>query len=322
MFEDFASSGKGPGVIGIMLGTLVLAGFSGLGFAVYSGMGTTSGEININDALADGELTLKARETSISDLNKKLETYKNFEERTLEIPANQTVLNTATSEVEGLQTEITTLDEAILAKELAYETYRQQYRNNERKRAVGEIVDFSASHGEEFKNVPIRKIDAEHLHVRISSGPKGIPYAELPADVQDRFQFSKDEAEAVAKIKAQFQKKQAKRQAAFDIEMAKKNKLQNAQKRADRIKQLGGEIRKKQAEVDKNNGLAKQSIANAERYDREHNAARRAGKMSMKQGRATSERGNAKTYANRAAEAAKELAKLQSDLDRLLNQAP
>ena len=125
MFEDFASSGKGPGIIGIMLGTLVLAGFSGLGFAVYSGMGTGGKDaVNVKNALATGELTRKARETSISKLNQKLDTYKKFQARLPEIPSNQARLTTLTNEVEGLKTEITALDEAIVTEELAFATYR------------------------------------------------------------------------------------------------------------------------------------------------------------------------------------------------------
>lgn len=323
MFEDFGSTGKGVGIIGILIGTFVLACFSGLGFAVYSELGTGGGdEANIEKALTTGKLTQKARETSITELNQKLETYKNFEARMPEISSNQRELSALNNEVESLQAGVAALNETILTEKLAFETYRQQYRNNERKRAAGEIVDFSSTHGEHYKNVPIRKIDAEFLQVMTSSGPKGIPFAELPADIQDRFQFSKDEAESVAKIKAQFQKKQAARQAVFDKAQAAKNKQRNAQKRIDRMKQLGGEIRNKQAEIDKNLNLAKASHARAKQYDEEHRNARLLGKMSMKKGRATSERGNAKTYENRAAKAAGELAKLQAELNRLTNEAP
>jgi len=321
MFEDFASSGKGPGIIGILLGTLVLAGFTGLGIGVYSGMGTGNGDgVDIEEALAAGELSRKAQETKITELNDKLESFKAFRSRLPEISSNQAELTVLNNVATDMTAEISSLKEAIESEEVAFATYRQQYRNNERKRAVGETVDFSDTHGELFKNVPIKKVDAQFLQVMTSTGPKGIPFAELPTDVQDRFQFSKDEAEALAKIKAGFQKKQAKRQAEFDKEMALKNKQRKAQKRVERIKQLQGEMQQKQGVVDKNLRLAKDSLAKAKQYQKEHNDARRAGKMSMKQGRATSERGNAKTYENRAAEAAKELANLQAELNRLTNQ--
>ena len=323
MFDDFGSSGKGVGIIGILLGTFVLAGLSGLGFAVYSELETGGGDqVSIKKALTTGKLTQKAKETSITELNQKLETYKNFEARIPEISSNQRELSALNNEVESLQAGVAALNETILTEKLAFETYRQQYRNNERKRAAGEIVDFSRTHGEHYKNVPIRKIDAEFLQVMTSSGPKGIPFAELPADIQDRFQFSKDEAEAVAKIKAQFQKKQAARQAVFDKLQAEKKKQRNTQKRIVRVKQLGGEIRNKQAEIDKNLNLAKVSYARAEQYDAEHRSARERGNLSMKKGRATSMRNSAKTYETRAKIASGELAKLQAELDLLTNEAP
>lgn len=88
----------------------------------------------------------------------------------------------------------TAAGDRISEVQLAFEDYRDQYRKAEREAAKGEVLDLSSTKGEGYSACEVLGVSPLHLRVRRPNGAEGIAFQELPKAIQDRFQFSDDEA--------------------------------------------------------------------------------------------------------------------------------
>jgi len=197
MFNDFHESIRGVGVVGMLLGLLVLAGFCGLGMAVLSGQGDRGPTIGMR--LADQERRMMFVSGSLKGSKAELADARRAQEMLTINTGKFTLASEKLAVEEKLMGEAeviaTSLKEDLDGIQLDFEEYRDQYRVNERGLAVGETLDFSETKGDAFKSCKVSKITPLNVHVMRSTGPIGIPYKELPSEIQDRFQFGEEEAQ-------------------------------------------------------------------------------------------------------------------------------
>lgn len=150
--------------------------------------GSLESELAIEQGILDGVTRRHARK------KEELEMYQGYQQVLAEIEKLQEELEAAKRKLVDLEEKKTLAGDEVSAVQLAFEAYRNQYRKAERESAKGEILDLSSTKGEEYKDCEVLGISPLHLRIRRPTGSEGIPFQELPADIQDRFQFEADEA--------------------------------------------------------------------------------------------------------------------------------
>ena len=260
MFEDFFSSTRGPGVVGMLLAGLVLAAFVGFGVLV------------LDDRFTGGEMSLDAKVAEQADQIAHLEGHAGKLEGKLEAAKEAAEIR---SEVEVLTQRVAKVGEAAQEQEASlagvqerledvrekHREYRQNYRDVVRAQAVGTKIEaLRTEDGKVYENVVIRAVDSLGLSFITESGPKKVPYTELPAEMQDYYQFGEEEAEAQrAKLRededaaaariAQSQRNRRDRKVDYDQKMA----LAERQKLENKIAELERGIQSAQRRVEAEN---------------------------------------------------------------------
>lgn len=277
-FSDLMSSSKGPGLIGLLLALLVLVGFGTL-YTLAFDQNTPTGK-SIEAVIRDNAKTIATYQAQLDSGNATLATAPALENISSNLAAdiikNQLISERVTlreAEVEHALAEIQTL-------ESEWEDYQNQYRGHVREKAVGEqIAELKALDGTLYTQVEIRKVTAIGMDIRHLGGFKRIPYAELPLDLQDHFQF--DENQMLAQSTREFEirkdhnmKVEAAQKAA--AEENEKIRLQKAEENRKKSQELitRGKARAKQIESEIR--ALQSDISNAERAA---SAAKSAGKI-------------------------------------------
>lgn len=239
-FNDLMSSGKGPGVIGMLLGLLVLAGFGSLALFVFDddaqgGPESVQGVLkrqgkelqHLKSVLADRESEFAMKPVRIAAA-KQLEDL----QRSMQAGADR---------IQLLQQQIPALIESVESELPKQRTqYLDQYRQDVRTRAIGVKLDeLETRSGRMYRQVEIRGITAGALTIRHSDGGSPIPSADLPADLYNYFQFDEQEiADANAK-EADASKKRAEAQ----VQQDKQDQLQMARMRLEECRNRIPELR-------------------------------------------------------------------------------
>lgn len=319
MLDDFHESTRGVGVVGILLGLLVLAGFCGLGMAVISGMGKEGP--TIESRIVDQERILEQVTGDLKTKKAQLEEFKKFQETVKVVESGKSELAIESGLVEKRKIEIVDVTDEIEAVQLSFEEYRDEYRVNERALAVGETLDLSETKGESFKKCKVRGISPLYLRVMQSAGPIGIPYQELPLAIQKRFQFGAEEAEA---YQNQLDAANVNRDKRIAV-MRKKQKALNGEAArlnlVETIKKTRLEIVKKSDFAEELDAASKNWAQKAIALDNKAASARAAGRITSNPGHARQARGKANQFARRAKDAraaATQLMKDEAEYERLL----
>lgn len=230
-FSDLLSSGRGPGIIGMVVATLVLGGFGllfMLSFDEAGGGRSLAWEIQKNNenidkynrkkANSDKQLELLEKRTQISSqlVNKKADLQK--------VEAQMT---TAISNAEAAEESFVQLNERFF-------DYKNQYRAFVRGKAEGTVLEtLETKSGEILYNVHIKNVTPVGMELRHRDGLKRLPFEELPDEMQDYYQFDNGQKEAELMRELEMRKKHNKA-----VELAKKNLAaqRERQKAADAIK--------------------------------------------------------------------------------------
>ncbi|MGB0992053.1 MAG: hypothetical protein ACPG32_06245 [Akkermansiaceae bacterium] len=200
MFNDLLTSAKGPGVIGTLLALVVLIGFGLL--TMFASMPGTE------NTLAN---KIKDKEKSIASLTAR---EKNWQEKSIKYSQNRKAQEELNSKQSELKRRLATLEKEkgnvetskakIAELQVALESYKKKYRIAERASAVGDVLGtLTTKDGVTYNKVKILEVSALELRIRHENGSKRIHYEKLPDDLFDRFQFTKEDADAVvAKMQA------------------------------------------------------------------------------------------------------------------------
>lgn len=195
MFNDLLTSSRGPGVIGTVLGVVVL-----LGFAFLFLMVTDDRFIGRSK---DPAHEIRQHEARIEDLHEAIATARNEEERRRELGRVAEEAKRVGTHAAGLRPRVEQMeqekDAALKAMETTraeWDAYRERYRNAERASAKGERYErLETQSGRVYEDVEVIQVDAVRMQVRHKGGISGIDVAELPKNLQDRFQFDSGETD-------------------------------------------------------------------------------------------------------------------------------
>lgn len=279
-FSDMMSSGRGPGVIGMLMALVVLVGFGLLfmfafdegfqgGVSIESELASQVREIeNLNGGIAKGKTNLglaPARNAASKELRQvKVET-KTLSERSV-----------------ALKAEIEEGNAGVAAMNKDWDAYKDRYRELVRAKAKGQVLDkLETRDGTVFSNVNIREVTAVGIQIRHDEGQKRIPFEDLPAEMQDYYQFDPAQKEkAIAAEAAVFKEHDASVAVAADQADAQMA-LQREKAAAEEKEKLVEQIAEKQAQAEVLASEIKDLQQEVVQANSDAAAARAAGKMHL-----------------------------------------
>ncbi len=277
-FSDMMSSGRGPGVIGMVMALIVLVGFGLLFmFAFDEGL---QGGVSL-------ESEIKAQTREMDDLRGRttrgtatlgLAPSRNSSAK--ELRQMNVELKTRGNRITELKSEIEAINTEILKRNQDWATYKDQYREVVRSKAKGQVMETLATrNGEVFKNVNIREVTAVGIQIRHDEGQKRIPFEELSDEIQDFYQFDPTQKHQAVAAEAAERDKHEAAVAVVSEQVDAQMAAQRAKDAAAAKEKLNSEIIEKQAQIEsikaEIEGLEQEIVqANAAA-----SAAREAGRM-------------------------------------------
>lgn len=291
MLNDFHESTRNVGMVGILLGLLVLAGFCGLGMAVMSGLKESGPTI---ESQLERQAEISTRVTDeLKRERARLEELEGFQAKAGLVETARSELTKEQETIKLAGENVAALQDDLEAGQLSFEEYRDAYRKNERENAIGEVVDLSSTKGVGFEKCEIKSISPLHLRISRSAGIMGIPYQELPREIQDRFQFGKEEA-------ARHQQVMNANNAQRNKQLAAWKKKQGALKEEAAKVALVEKIAKTEKEIVAQVNLAAKHDASAKEWETKAKALERKAADAKSQGRISSNPGHARQARNRS----------------------
>lgn len=264
------SSGRGPGVIGMLMALLVIGGFGMLFLFAFDSEMQGKG-VTIESIIRDQGKEIEELQLRVDLENKVLETgpQRLADNARWEELKRENLYGTAL--VKSLTEGIDKAQEEYLAITKEWEDYKNEYRSYARSKGVGESLDeLATKSGSVYKRVEIRDVTAVGIQIRHEDGQKRIPFEELPDAMQDRFQFDaankdaalaaeskhREEHEAAVAVANQLQERdmeeaRGRQEDARKVEMKRSITLKRNQ-----ISQLQSEIQSLELQISQANGQA------------------------------------------------------------------
>ncbi|MEO5912726.1 MAG: hypothetical protein ABIS50_00720 [Luteolibacter sp.] len=278
-FSDMMSSGRGPGVIGMLMALVVLVGFGllfmfafdegfqGGGATIESEIASQAKEIeNCQGGIEKGQSTLALAPGRIA-ATKALAGIKR---------ENQSVVERIATLKAGLETG----KADIVAMNTAWETYKDQYREFIRGKAKGQTIEkLETRTGVVYKNVNIREVSAVGIQIRHDEGQKRIAFEELSDEMQDYYQFDPAQKDiAIAKETAVRIEHDAAVAVAGD-QVEQQMAAQKAQDAVEAKEKLSRDILEKEGQMVNIEADIRELEQERTRAETEADAARQAGRM-------------------------------------------
>ena len=199
LFDDFFSSSRGPGAIATFLALFVLAAFTGLGFLVFDGRFNGDQASSMAEAVKSQEFRIEGLKRLISELEDELAQSEERAKIGDDVRRLQRSLADQKQFLAGLEADVADAQEKLSGTRQSWEDYKNDYRATARAQAVGlKIPELTTLDGEVYKNVTVRNVDNLSMRIFHESGPASIDWDQLPLDMQDRFQFDKQDAAKAA----------------------------------------------------------------------------------------------------------------------------
>lgn len=196
MFDDLFSSSRGPGVIGTLIALVILVGFGSLYMFVFD-EGLQGGEKSIQSIIRDQESQIAGLKAGIKANEDSITHSKERQKLTEDVVSLERQLKLRVERITELTSQKQAAEKLITDTSAAWEQYKTQYRTAERARAVGEkLPELVTKSGKTYKNVTITKFDDRRMSIMSDTGSNGIEWTDLPSELVDRFQFTKELAHA------------------------------------------------------------------------------------------------------------------------------
>ena len=280
-FSDMMSSGRGPGVIGMLMALVVLIGF-GLLFMFAFDEGFQGGAQSIESVIASQAKEIEGCQNRIASGEKTLATAPALIATAKEVSRFKRESQSLKERIAVLKTGIETANADIAGINKNFEEYKDQYRAYVRSKAKGETMPvLETKTGIIYKNVNIREVTPVGIQIRHDEGQKRIPFEELPDSLVDYYQFDPNQkAAALADENATRDVHEAQATAAgilADQAMAEQRAKDAAEKREKTLR----EVATKEAQIDGLKGDIRGLQSDLDRAAAEAIAAKAAGRMHL-----------------------------------------
>jgi chromosome segregation ATPase len=280
-FNDLLTSAKGPGVIGLIMALIVLLGF-GVLFMFALDEGLQGGGRSLASVIRDADNQIGAAKHRIEMGQKTLDSVPRLRETSAELTSSSGKNKFLATEIAAKKKTITELGETMGQLDDEWEDYKNQYRAYVRTNAAGtSLPELKTTDGTVFTDVEIRKVTAIGIDIRHKNGFKRIDFEELPGEMQDHYQFDKEqmvaEAQREAKVRGKHDKAVAAANDAADaVAAGQRVKDQELQRQ-----KMIGEIAAREAQVISIQGQIRQLEADITNAEAVAAAARAAGRRHL-----------------------------------------
>jgi len=236
------SSGRGPGVIGMVMALVVLLGF-GLLFTFAFDEGLQGGEQTIESVIAGQVKEIDRLKHNIQSGELMLATSSSRNAAARDFSRVKAENGAGKDRIAKLKESVAATQTAIGEREQAFDNYKDQYRAFVRGGAKGKTMEsLQTLTGVTYKNVTIKEVSAVGIQVRHEEGQKRIPFEELPDEMKDYYQFDPNQKEkAVALENAARDKHEAEADvanAAMDEKLAQDREKAKAEARVRTLAQI------------------------------------------------------------------------------------
>ncbi len=188
-FSDLMESGRGPGVIGTLLALVVLGGF-GVLFLLAFNETPPSEKITVQTQIADQAKELDAAAAEIAQQSRKLENLPKLEATALKLRKAKRDIATIEGRVDSATSALAAARQQLADCAAEFEHYKDRYREVTRLAAKDEkIAKLQTQSGKTYDDVLIREVTPIGIQIRHQGGFARIPFEDLPAAMQNRFQF-------------------------------------------------------------------------------------------------------------------------------------
>lgn len=285
MFNDSHETTRHVGFMTVILAIGLLIGLYGLGAAFLTGLDILKGSDVPSKAMLEqlDKDAGKVRESLVKEeaLKEKWTGYQQVRTQVETLEGERTRMEERIAEI---QKQVEDARQELRGASDEFEAYRDRYRDVERTRAKGEVVDLSDLKGEGFEKCQILGISPLRMRVMTPTGPVGIDYQELPPKLQDRFQFDEAEAGDYRQWLKEVDQKNAERMAVFREKQKLRKAKEAAEFRKNRIFELKVEIQILENLIAQLEVNAKRHDQDSARYLKEAQSARAAGRVTSKFG--------------------------------------
>lgn len=197
-FSDLMQSGRGPGVVGMLLAMLVLGGF-GILFLFAIEDEPKDAKLTPEGIILEQEKEIAEIKAAITQRKANLDVLPKLQETEKKARETKREVLFATGRAESTRAGIADIKAKITATDEEFVKYKDLYREFSRLGAKGEnLGNLTTKKGVTHEEVTVREVDAVGMAIKSKTGYFRIPYEELPDTLQDRFQF--DPAQRDAKL--------------------------------------------------------------------------------------------------------------------------
>lgn len=202
-FSDAMSSGRGPGMVGMLMALLVLLGFGAMSLLVFD-KNLQGGGKSIESVVRENEDEIDSLKLQIEQAKEELQTIKKNVENTKKGQALSAEMATIRAEAEAVTDKMSKGIEEISKLDQQFQEYRNKYRAQVRNDAEGEkLAEIKTIGGTTYYDVELKEVSEIGIAIRHRDGSKRITYEELAPEWQEKFQFDpKEKAEALAREEA------------------------------------------------------------------------------------------------------------------------
>lgn len=188
-FTDLATSGRGPWVFGVSIAVFIVAAFGTLYTLVFD-PNNMENHKKIEAVVRDLELELDGKKTQLESYKKEVKLVALRKEEERQLSDLKIKVEAAAKRIEEATAEQSAAQAAVETAGKEWEDYKAEYRASTWAKAKGrELGTLKLADGTTFEAAVIRKIDHAGMDILCSSGPKNIKFENLPAELQDEFQF-------------------------------------------------------------------------------------------------------------------------------------
>ena len=188
-FTDLASSGRGPWVFGVTIAVFIVAAFGALYTLVFD-PNNMENHKKIEAVVRDLALEIDGKKTQLESYKKEVKLVAQRKEEEKELRDLTLKVEATAKRIEEAKAEEAAAQAAVQNAGKEWEDYKEEYRTTTWAKAKGrELGTLKLANGTTFEAAIVRKIDHAGMDIICSSGPKNIKFEDLPAELQDEFQF-------------------------------------------------------------------------------------------------------------------------------------
>lgn len=188
-FSEMMQTSRGPGVVGMFLALLVLCGF-GVLFLMSVNEAPPGEKLTTQSVIAEQARELGELAAAIALKQRELAAIPKLQAAERKLKTAKLQLTETQERSDLTKQRMLNSQQQLAAKATALETYKDQYREAVRQGAKGEkIAQLKTRSGNTYENAVIDEVDPVGMKISHPGGMVRIPYDQLPAALQERFQF-------------------------------------------------------------------------------------------------------------------------------------